>query len=249
MSENLLDKVRIVLVGTTHPGNIGAAARSMKAMGMRRLVLVDPKIFPCAEATARASGADDILQVARVCASLSEAVSGCGAVIGTSARHRALSLPVIDAADAARRIVDWGSQGEVAVVFGREHSGLSNEELELCHRTLRIPTDLNFSSLNLAAAVQIVVYEIRCAAMSAQRPAAADQGLLANPEEMARFYRHLEEAMLAVGFYDPAHPRRLLRRLKRLFNRAMLDREEVQMLRGFLAAIQKKSANPPQGHL
>jgi tRNA (cytidine32/uridine32-2'-O)-methyltransferase len=238
-----LAKIRIVLVETTHPGNIGASARAIKAMGLSQLYLVRPRQFPCAEATARASGADDLLVNAKVCQSLLEAIEGCGWVAATSARSRALAWPVIDPRACGTRAVEAAIQEEAALVFGREHSGLTNAELELCHAMVKIATVPQFSSLNLAAAVQIIAYEIRQAALqrtillnelkSAPTP-------LATAEQMAHLYRHIEQIMTEVGFFDPTKPRRLMRRVKRLFNRAQLDHNEVNILRGFLAAVHER---------
>lgn len=244
MSLSHLAKVRVVLVQTTHPGNIGASARAMKAMGLSRLYLVNPHQFPCAEATARASGADDLLVNAVVCPSLAEALEGCGWVAGTSARSRSIAWPVLDPRSCGIQILEAAARGEAALVFGREHSGLTNEELELCHVMVRIPTVPEFSSINLAAAVQILAYEIRQAAASQEAVAEALNAAktpLATAEQMAQLYRHIEAVMIEVGFYDPAKPRRLMRRVRRLFNRAQLDQNELNILRGFLAAVQKKT--------
>ncbi len=243
MSLNNLARIRVVLVETTHPGNIGASARAMKAMGLSRLYLVNPRQFPCAEATARAAGADDLLVKARVCPSLAEALQGCGWIAGTSARARAIAWPVLDPRACGVCVIEAAARGEAALVFGREHSGLTNEELELCHVMVRIPTVPEFSSLNLAAAVQILAYEIRQAAL--QREAVpwalnAAKTPLATAEQMAYLYRHIEQVMTEIGFFDPEKPRRLMRRVKRLFNRAQLDQNEVNILRGFLAAVQER---------
>lgn len=235
-----LSRIRIVLVETTHPGNIGATARAMKSMGLSRLCLVEPARFPSAEATARAAGADDLLAAARISATLPEALSGCGLVLGTTARARTIPWPVQDPGGAAARVLEYAAAAEVALVFGRERIGLTNDEVELCHGLIRIPTDPRFSSLNIASAVQILAYEIYRQALTGQ--AAGDSPSDAPPatsEELERLYEHLERAMRHTGFYDPAKPRRLLRRVRRLFNRAALDRNEVQILRGFLASVEE----------
>jgi tRNA (cytidine32/uridine32-2'-O)-methyltransferase len=177
-----------------------------------------------------------------VCASLAEALQGCGWVAGTSARVRTLAWPVLAPRHCGVHLLAAAAQGEAALVFGREHSGLTNEELELCHRMVRIPTVPEFSSLNLAAAVQILAYEIRQAALPQEAvPEALDavETPLATAEQMAQLYRHIEVVMTEVGFYDPEKPRRLMRRVKRLFNRAQLDQKEMNILRGFLAAVQE----------
>ncbi|RME33740.1 MAG: RNA methyltransferase [Gammaproteobacteria bacterium] len=239
-----LDRIRVVLVGTTHPGNIGGAARAMKAMGLRRLYLVRPERFPCAEATARASGADDLLAGAVVCETLAKAVADCHLVIGTTARERRLPWPVLDPRACGELALTHADAGEeVALVFGREHSGLTNEELALCQRAIRIPTDPDFSSLNLAAAVQVLCYELRMAAGAPQRREAAGRQERRVPpatrQELDALHRHLLAAMTAVGFLDPDKPRQLPRRLARLLVRAGLDHNEVQILRGFLAAVEQ----------
>lgn len=237
------EAVRIVLVGTTHPGNIGASARAMKAMGLRRLSLVNPKTFPAADATAMASGADDLLAAARVSDSLESAVEDCAMVFGTTARARHLQWPVLSPAEAAEEIRSAVSQGPVALVFGREQSGLSNAELDLCQRAIRIPTDADFNSLNLAQAVQICAYEVRKALLTASAEAgddAADRDRAATVFELDQLYRHLIETMLDVGYFDPANPRLLERRMRRLLNRSGLRQSEAQILRGFLSAVAHK---------
>lgn len=231
--------IRIVLVNTTHPGNIGAAARAMKNMGLTRLCLVQPQGFPCAEATARASGADDVLANAVVCQRLEQALAGCRFVVGTSARSRRISWPVEDPRQCAARLLQESEQGEVALVFGREHSGLTNEELEKCHYLVHIPSNPAFSSLNLAAAVQVLSYELMMAqtGWSAQ-PEKEEARELVLSEEMESFFAHLEQTLLELEFLDARQPRKLMRRLRRLFNRARLDKTEVNILRGILAAAQ-----------
>jgi tRNA (cytidine32/uridine32-2'-O)-methyltransferase len=210
----------------------------MKAMGLTRLCLVAPSRFPSAEATAMAAGADEVLYHAGVHASLPEALAGCGLVVGTSARRRGIAWPEATPGAAAAEILDAARHGEVALVFGPERSGLANTDLETCQLMVRIPTAPDFSSLNLAAAVQIMAYEIRQAALDAgpmgQRPEARS----ATAEELGQLYDHLEETLVAVGFLDRAKPGRLMHRLKRLFNRARLDQNELNILRGFLAAVQ-----------
>lgn len=235
-----LARLRVVLVETSHPGNIGAAARAMKVMGLSRLYLVRPQRFPCAEATARASGADDLLTRAVVCDSLDEALTGCSMVMGASARLRSLPWPLSDARSAAQRATAAALAGqEVALVFGREHSGLSNEELQRCHYLLHIPANPGYSSLNLAAAVQVVSYELRMALLG-EEPLVADAGDYASADELESFYAHLEQTLVAVGFLDPANPRQVMRRLRRLYNRARTERVELNILRGILTETQKR---------
>lgn len=231
-----LARVRVVLSRTTHPGNIGAAARALKTMGLARLALVDPRHFPDPQAEAMAVGADDVLAAARVCTSLDEALAGTTLAIALTARRRDLSPRVLDVRDAARQAVDEAaSGGEVAYVFGTEMSGLSNEEVLRCQRVAHIATNPAFSSLNLAAAVQIVAYETRVAVRGGGAP---DTGRTppATNEELEGLYAHLETSMAKSGFLDPHNPRRLLERLRRLFGRAGLESQEVNILRGMLTA-------------
>lgn len=231
--------VRIVLVGTTHPGNIGAAARAMRTMGLDRLTLVAPRTFPSEEATARAAGADDVLSAARVCQRLDEALADCRFVIGTTARPRALSWTTMAPREAAPRLLAESAQGEVAVVFGRESSGLSNDELAMCHALLHVPTDAGFSSLNLGMAVQIVAYELRLAMLAAAAPGPAPERVdpLATVADLERFYEHLERTLVDAGFLNPANPRHLMMRFRRLFARALPEEKEVRILRGMLSAL------------
>ncbi len=245
----MLNNIRIVLVSTTHPGNIGAVARAMKTMGLTRLTLVAPEKYPHVEATARASGADDVLAHARIVASLDEALAGCHLIFGASARLRTIPWPQVDArACAALAVSASAATEEVAVVFGREQSGLTNEELERCHYLVHIPSNPAFSSLNIAAAVQVVTYELMMASLQAQ-PVAAGSGdeehvPWATATEMEQFYDHLWQTVIDIGFVDPAKPRLLARRLRRLFNRARLDKNEFNMLRGILAAAQARHRAP-----
>jgi TrmH family RNA methyltransferase len=212
----------------------------MKTMGLTRLGLVAPCRFPLAEATARAAGADDVLYHAGVYPSLPEALTGCGLVVGTSARRRGIAWPGSDPRRAAAEILGAARHGEVALVFGPEHSGLANVELESCQLMVSIPTAPEFSSLNLAAAVQLMAYEIRQAALAASPLPERPEARPATAEELGRLYAHLEETLVAVGFLDPANPRRLMHRLKRLFNRARPDHTEINILRGFLTAITRR---------
>ena len=235
-------KVRIVMVETTHPGNIGAAARAMKNMFLSRLYLVRPKVFPSAEATARASGADDLLAEATVCDSLDEALVGCRRVYGASARLRSLPWPLVDARQCGQEVAAEVEQGEVALVFGREHSGLTNTELERCNYLVHIPTNPDFSSLNVAAAVQLLAYETHMAlagGTAAPSVEAADEAAAA--QDLERFYVHLEQTLVTLEFLNPDNPRQLMRRLRRLYNRANLERTELAILRGILSAAQRKA--------
>ncbi|MEQ6342794.1 MAG: RNA methyltransferase [Gammaproteobacteria bacterium] len=242
----MLANIRVVLVNTSHPGNIGAAARAMKTMRLEKLYLVQPEKFPCAEATARASGADDILAAAHVCDTLDAALAGCSIVFGASARLRTIAWPQVGPRECARLAVAESAGGEVALVFGREDSGLTNAELERCHYLVQIPSNPAYPSLNLASAVQVMAYE---AMMAYDMGAVDDASLVCVPgeymervtaDEMAQFYEHLRQTMIDIEFFDPAKPRRLMRRMHRMFNRIQLDRNEYNILRGILTAVQKK---------
>jgi tRNA (cytidine32/uridine32-2'-O)-methyltransferase len=231
--------IRIVLVGTTHPGNIGAVARAVKNMGLDELALVAPRYFPHEEATARASGADDLLERATVHTSLADAVRDCVYVVGASARPRAIGWPCLAARDAAARLIAESRDGPVAAVFGPEKTGLSNTDLDLCDALLSIPANPEFSSLNLAMAVQVVSYEIR-AALADPVPGYAADAPLATNGDMELFYEHLERTLTRTGFLDAENPRHLMRRLRRLFLRARPDQNEVNILRGILASVERE---------
>ncbi len=232
--------IRIVLVGTTHPGNIGAVARAMKNMGLSDLMLVAPRKFPDEDATARASGATDILDNASVVSSLEDALTDCVYVAGASARSRTINWPSMGPRDCAERMILESRQGKVAAVFGPEKSGLNNDDLDLCHTLLTIPTDPGFSSLNLAMAVQVLTYELRVASMLDTGPGFESEAPPATGDEMERFYAHLEQVMTDLGFLDPGNPRFLMRRMRRLFIRARPDKNEANILRGFLTAIDRE---------
>jgi TrmH family RNA methyltransferase len=229
--------VRIILVGTTHPGNIGATARAMKNMGLSDLMLVSPKHFPHEDATARASGAEDILDIASVVSSLEEALDDCTYVAGASARARTIGWPAMTPRECAPRLVQESDHGIAAVVFGSEKSGLTNEDIDRCNTLLTIPTEPGFSSLNLAMAVQVLTYELRVAAMTADEPPPEPESPPATGTERENFYAHLEQVLTRSGFLDPENPRLLMRRLRRLFTKAELDQNEVNILRGMLASL------------
>jgi len=237
----MLSNVRIVLVRTSHPGNIGAAARAMKTMGLRQLCLVSPKIFPSLEATARATSAEDLIQEAKVYSTLAEAVSDCGMVIGASGRSRHIPWPEHTPRGAATLALS--QVATVAIVFGNESTGLSNVELDQCHALLRIPTHPEHRSLNVAAAVQIVAYELYLAASDVPKVIETPSTPVATFEDIERLYVHLEETLIKIGFLNPEQPNLLMRRLRRLFQRARLDTTEVQLLRGILRAAQECSSN------
>lgn len=245
-STSPLAHVRIVLSHPSHPGNIGAAARAMKTMGLSRLTLVAPKLFPHPEAAARASGAADVLDQAIVCATLEQALAGTVLVAGMSARRRDLAAPfrwaragAAELLAATRQAGHSGAQlTEVALVFGNESSGLSNEELALCHLPVMIPANPEYSSLNLGAAVQLMCYELRLAADAPGPPPSGDSDL-ATADEVEALHAHLEQVAMLSGFLDPAQPKRLMHRLRRLFARARLEREEISILRGLLSTFEK----------
>ena len=234
-----LDRIRVVLSRTSHPGNIGAAARAMKTMGLRDLWLVAPEAFPDEVATARASGAADLLESARVVGTLQEALADTVFSAALTARRRELSLPRMQARDAAGELVARSEDGIVALVFGNETSGMTNEEVGLCSLPVTIPTDPEFSSLNLGAAVQVLSYELRMAALGEAVAAPADvQAEPATHADFEGFMSHLERVVTASGFHDPANPKRLLPRMRRLFNRVRLEKEEVAILRGMLTTFE-----------
>ena len=229
--------IRIVLVGATHPGNIGAVARAMKNMGLSDLALVNPKHFPHVEATARATGASDVLDKATVVDTLAEALTDCVYVAGASARSRTINWPSMSPRDCAARMIRESGHGKVAAVFGPEQTGLHNDDLDLCHTLLTIPTDPGFSSLNLAMAVQVLTYELRVASMLDEGPVFDVEAPPATSEELERFYKHLENVLIDIEFLDPDNPRLLMRRMRRLFIRARPDKNEINILRGVLTAV------------
>ncbi|SEQ57854.1 tRNA (cytidine32/uridine32-2'-O)-methyltransferase [Solimonas aquatica] len=238
-----LSRIRIVLVNTQHPGNIGSTARAMLTMGLSELVLVSPQRFPHPQARMTAAHAIEVVEKARVVDSLSEALAGCAWVLASSARPRHLGDAPLTPWDAATRAVQTAASAPVALVFGCERTGLTNEELDLCHAVTQVPTNPGYSSLNLSQAVQVLSYELRKAALPEFRPVAAkqDHPWYAPPgvEDMERFYGHLERILMSTGFLDPANPRLLMRRLRQFFNRASPDRNELNILRGVLKSIEQ----------
>lgn len=234
----LLTNIRVVLSRTSHAGNIGAAARAMKTMGLTRLFLVSPKSFPDPQATAMASGAADVLDGVEVVGTLEEALVGCGLAVGLSARRRDLAHPVMTPREAAPELAVLAADQEVAVVFGNETSGLTNEELLRCQRLVTIPANPEYSSLNLAAAVQVVAYELRLACEESRMPAERPRPL-ATQDELEHFFAHLERVLVDKDFLNPKHPGRLMQRLRRLYARTGLEKDEVAILRGILTAVEK----------
>ena len=234
--------IRFVLVEPSHPGNIGAVARAMKNMGLDELVLVKPKTFPHAEATARASGADDVLARARVVQTLAEGIEGCGFVVATTSRGRDLNYRVLEVREAARRVVEEAGRGSVAVLFGAERMGLTNEDIDVAHALIRIPGNAEYLSLNVAMAAQIVAYEI-FQARTAVGVVPSRQGAVpfATPQQMAHLYEHLAQVMEEVEFRDRTQSgTNLMERIHRFLQRAELDQNEANILRGFLTCVQKK---------
>ena len=233
----MLSHFKIVLVETSHPGNIGAVARAMKNMTVSQLCLVTPKKFPSADATARASGANDILQSLNVYDTLQEAVADCQIVLGASARDRTISWPELTARECAERYADSKkANAKIALVFGRENSGLKNHELDLCHHLLRIPCNPDFSSLNLAAAVQVVCYELFTSLNKTTESNIGDKDTepLATMQQMDAFYEHLHQTLADIGFLHVDKSQSIMRRLHRLYNKASLDVKELDILRGIL---------------
>ena len=244
-----LANIRIVLVNTTHPGNIGSAARAMKTMGLSRLHLVAPCDFPSGQARALASGATDLLDSATVVETLAEAVADCALVVGSSARVRGISLPLAGPREMAGEAVAEAASGQVALVFGREDRGLTNEELCLCHRQVHIPSDPDFSSLNLASAVQVLSYELRMAAANELgiKPPVTEREDLVCSRQMEDYYRHLRQTLDTVGFFKSCNPDRIMARLRCLYARSRPDQSEYNILRGILSetqtAVQRRQAD------
>ncbi len=268
MKNNLLDQVRIILVNTSDCRNIGSAARAMKTMGLSQLVLVDPIEMPNGQAQALAAGATDVLANAKVVSTLSEAIEDCGLVIGTSARSRTLPWPMLEPRGCGEKMVAEASEYPVALVFGRESSGLTNDELQLCHFHVQIAANPDYSSLNLAMAVQTLSYEVRTSYLLTLNDASQEHStgngtyigksdigkvalstksendeLYPVTEETERFYQHFESALKATGFIGDKHPGLVVTKLRRLFNRARPDVKEIKMMRGILASIERASVN------
>ncbi len=236
-----LNTIRVVLVGTSHPGNIGAAARAMKTMGLKRLYLVAPKSFPDPHATEMASGAADVLENARCMSTLTEALSDVKLAFMTSARPRELALPGLTPETTAQEIASLPDTTEVALVFGRERTGLLNDELLCGHYHVEIPTNPDYSSLNLAQAVQIMAYEVSktLKAYPSLVQGNDDVAALATVEQIEKYYTHLESVLRAIDFLKPSNPKQVMLRLRRLFNRAKLEGVEVNILRGILTQVMR----------
>ena len=236
--------IKIVLVNTAHPGNIGGAARAMKNMGLAQLCLVQPREYPAPRAVWRAAGARDVLKNATVANSVDEAIADCSLVIGTSARERRIPWPLINPRQCGERIWAEAESHKVALLFGREDRGLTNDELQKCHYHVHIPSNPEYSSLNLATAVQVLAYEMRMASLADPQGNLPDLGEWDQPpvtaEDLENFHSHLAETMAKLDFYDPENPKQLLTRMRRLFNRLRMDKMEVSILRGLLSAVQRK---------
>ena len=239
-----LDNIKIVLVETSHTGNMGSAARAMKTMGLTNLCLVNPIIKPDSQSISLAAGASDIIKNAHICSSLTQAIADCNLVIGTSARSRSLQWPNLTPKVCADKIVQQALNSKVALVFGRERVGLTNDELQKCDYHVSIPANPDYSSLNLAMSVQVLCYEIRMSMLNTQ-------DLTSNSIEVAevdfptnadieRFYKHLQQTLLNTGFINANHPGQVMGRLRRLFTRAHVEQQELNILRGILTSIDKK---------
>jgi len=240
--------IRIVMAGISHPGNIGSAARAMKTMGLEQLCLVAPERFPATEATVLAAGADDVLDRARVLADVRSAVADCGFVVGTTARSRHLPWRTVEPREAAREIAAASRASEVAVVFGAERTGLTNEDLELCHALVTIPTGSAYGSLNVAMAVQVVAYEILLALRNEPDSGRATGVPLASARDMEQFYLHLEHVLEEIEFRDRTGEGHLMARIRRMFNRVVPDQNEINILRGILTAVQGKRRRAGDPH-
>ncbi|MDY0971702.1 tRNA (cytosine(32)/uridine(32)-2'-O)-methyltransferase TrmJ [Siccibacter turicensis] len=240
----MLQNIRIVLVETSHTGNMGSVARAMKTMGLTNLWLVNPLVKPDSQAIALAAGASDVIGNAQIVDTLDEAISGCSLVVGTSARSRTLPWPMLDPRECGIKSVSEGQQTPVALVFGRERVGLTNDELQKCHYHVAIAANPEYSSLNLAMAVQVIAYEVRMAWLATQENPAADAAPEETPyplvDDLERFYGHLEQVLLETGFIRASHPGQVMNKLRRLFTRARPESQELNILRGMLASISQK---------
>lgn len=238
----MLQNIRIVLVETSHTGNMGSVARAMKTMGLTNLYLVNPLVKPDSQAISLAAGASDVIGDAVIVDSLDEAIAGCSLVVGTSARSRTLPWPMLDARECGVKCVEEGAQAPVAIVFGRERVGLTNEELQKCHYHVAIPANPDYSSLNLAMAVQILAYEVRMAFLQSDRvaPPQYEESPYPLVDDLERFYQHMEQMMVNSGFIRQANPGQVMSKLRRLYTRARPERDELNILRGMLSSFEKK---------
>ncbi|ELJ8515403.1 TPA: tRNA (cytosine(32)/uridine(32)-2'-O)-methyltransferase TrmJ [Vibrio cholerae] len=237
----MLERVKVVLVGTTHSGNIGSAARAMKVMGLSQMVLVDPQCQVDAQAIALAAGASEIALNAQIYPTLEAAVADCGLVVGTSARSRTLEWPMLEPRECGEKLISEANQHSVAMVFGRERTGLTNEELQLCHYHVCVPANPEYSSLNLAMAVQLLSYEVRMAYLALQQSSQSStlQEEYPRHQELERFYAHLEQVIIQTEFISAQQPGQVMNKLRRMFTRARPEAQEVNILRGILTSVQK----------
>ncbi len=237
----MLERVKVVLVGTTHSGNIGSAARAMKVMGLSQMVLVDPQCQGDAQAIALAAGASEIALNAQIYPTLEAAVADCGLVVGTSARSRTLEWPMLEPRECGEKLISEANQHSVAMVFGRERTGLTNDELQLCHYHVCVPANPEYSSLNLAMAVQLLSYEVRMAYLALQQSSQSStlQEEYPRHQELERFYAHLEQVIMQTEFISAQQPGQVMNKLRRMFTRARPEAQEINILRGILTSVQK----------
>ncbi|RBM50557.1 tRNA (cytosine(32)/uridine(32)-2'-O)-methyltransferase TrmJ [Vibrio paracholerae] len=237
----MLERVKVVLVGTTHSGNIGSAARAMKVMGLSQMVLVDPQCQVDAQAIALAAGASEIALNAQIYPTLEAAVADCGLVVGTSARSRTLEWPMLEPRECGEKLISEANQHSVAMVFGRERTGLTNDELQLCHYHVCVPANPEYSSLNLAMAVQLLSYEVRMAYLTLQQSLQSNtlQEEYPRHQELERFYAHLEQVIMQTEFISAQQPGQVMNKLRRMFTRARPEAQEINILRGILTSVQK----------
>ncbi|WP_337013946.1 tRNA (cytosine(32)/uridine(32)-2'-O)-methyltransferase TrmJ [Leclercia sp. AS011] len=239
----MLQNIRIVLVETSHTGNMGSVARAMKTMGLTNLWLVNPLVKPDSQAIALAAGASDVIGNAQIVDTLDEALAGCSLVVGTSARSRTLPWPMLDPRECGLKSISEGQHAPVALVFGRERVGLTNDELQKCHYHVAIAANPEYSSLNLAMAVQVIAYEVRMAWLATQDKPVEPKEEAAYPlvDDLERFYGHLEQTLLSTGFIREGHPGQVMNKLRRMFTRARPESQELNILRGILASIEQKN--------
>ncbi|EGR0773645.1 tRNA (cytosine(32)/uridine(32)-2'-O)-methyltransferase TrmJ [Vibrio cholerae] len=237
----MLERVKVVLVGTTHSGNIGSAARAMKVMGLSQMVLVDPQCQVDAQAIALAAGASEIALNAQIYPTLEAAVADCGLVVGTSARSRTLEWPMLEPRECGEKLISEANQHSVAMVFGRERTGLTNDELQLCYYHVCVPANPEYSSLNLAMAVQLLSYEVRMAYLALQQSSQSStlQEEYPRHQELERFYAHLEQVIMQTEFISAQQPGQVMNKLRRMFTRARPEAQEINILRGILTSVQK----------
>jgi len=237
----MLQNIRIVLVETSHTGNMGSVARAMKTMGLTNLYLVNPLVKPDSQAIALAAGASDVIGDAKIVDTFDEAIAGCRLVVGTSARSRSLPWPMLDPRECGLKSIEEGQQAPVALVFGRERVGLTNEELQKCHYHVAIAANPEYSSLNLAMAVQIIAYEVRMAFLQSQELAQPEFAESPYPlvDDLERFYQHMEQLMIGSGFIREGNPGQVMSKMRRLYTRARPERDELNILRGMLSSLEK----------